>query len=130
MAKRQINLEKRTARAEVKGAATAATSKPGAIQPAKGKLGIMIPGMGAVATTFVAGVEAVRKGLAQPIGSLRTDSETCLTRSFKGNPFTLNTQSGDASGALEPLLKRRSPPISRRASIPACQGGRRPSRSS
>jgi myo-inositol-1-phosphate synthase len=40
------------------------------IQPAKGKLGIMIPGMGAVATTFVAGVEAVRKGFAKPIGSL------------------------------------------------------------
>ena len=30
----------------------------------------MIPGMGAVATTFVAGVEAVRKGIAKPIGSL------------------------------------------------------------
>ena len=41
-----------------------------AIQPAKGKLGIMIPGMGAVATTFVAGVEAVRRGLSAPIGSL------------------------------------------------------------
>ncbi len=40
------------------------------IQPAKGKLGVMVPGMGAVATTFVAGVEAVRKGLAAPIGSL------------------------------------------------------------
>jgi myo-inositol-1-phosphate synthase len=40
------------------------------IQPAKGKLGVMIPGMGAVATTFVAGVEAIRRGLAQPIGSL------------------------------------------------------------
>jgi myo-inositol-1-phosphate synthase len=40
------------------------------IQPAKGKLGVMIPGMGAVATTFVAGVEAVRKGIARPIGSL------------------------------------------------------------
>lgn len=40
------------------------------IAPAKGKLGVMIPGMGAVATTFVAGVEAVRKGLASPIGSL------------------------------------------------------------
>ncbi|HTR67163.1 MAG TPA: inositol-3-phosphate synthase [Terriglobales bacterium] len=40
------------------------------IQPAKGKLGIMIPGMGAVATTFVAGVEAVRRGLSAPIGSL------------------------------------------------------------
>ena len=42
----------------------------GTIQPAKGKLGVMIPGMGAVATTFVAGVEAMRKGLAKPIGSL------------------------------------------------------------
>jgi myo-inositol-1-phosphate synthase len=40
------------------------------IEPAKGKLGVMIPGMGAVATTFVAGVEAVRKGMAKPIGSL------------------------------------------------------------
>src|SRR5258708_7345290 len=39
-------------------------------KPAKGKLGVMIPGMGAVATTFVAGVEAVRKGIAAPIGSL------------------------------------------------------------
>src|SRR6266850_2869910 len=39
-------------------------------QPARGKLGIMIPGMGAVATTFVAGVEAIRKGIAKPIGSL------------------------------------------------------------
>jgi myo-inositol-1-phosphate synthase len=40
------------------------------IGPAKGKLGIMIPGMGAVATTFVAGVEAIRKGHAKPIGSM------------------------------------------------------------
>jgi myo-inositol-1-phosphate synthase len=49
-----------------------ADTKPGSgeMQPAKGKLGVMIPGMGAVATTFVAGVEAVRKGIAKPIGSL------------------------------------------------------------
>jgi myo-inositol-1-phosphate synthase len=40
------------------------------INPASGKLGILIPGMGAVATTFVAGVLAVRKGLGKPIGSL------------------------------------------------------------
>jgi len=46
------------------------SGKSDQIQPAKGKLGVMIPGMGAVATTFVAGVEAIRKGLAQPIGSL------------------------------------------------------------
>ena len=40
------------------------------IAPAKGKLGILIPGMGAVSTTFMAGVEAIKKGLAQPVGSL------------------------------------------------------------
>jgi myo-inositol-1-phosphate synthase len=40
------------------------------IEAPTGKLGVMIPGMGAVATTFVAGVEAVRKGIAKPIGSL------------------------------------------------------------
>ncbi len=40
------------------------------IAPAKGKLGVMVPGLGAVATTFMAGVEAVRKGIAEPIGSL------------------------------------------------------------
>jgi len=40
------------------------------ILPAEGKLGILLPGLGAVATTFIAGVEAVKKDLAQPIGSL------------------------------------------------------------
>ncbi|HMK31567.1 MAG TPA: inositol-3-phosphate synthase [Terriglobales bacterium] len=62
------------------------------IQPAKGKLGIMIPGMGAVATTFVAGVEAVRKKLSEPIGSLtqmgtirlgkRTDARSPKVKEF------------------------------------------------
>src|SRR6195952_2620548 len=40
------------------------------IKPAEGKLGILIPGLGAVATTLIAGVEAVKKGISQPIGSL------------------------------------------------------------
>lgn len=40
------------------------------IAPAEGKLGVLIPGLGAVATTFIAGVEAVKKGLGSPIGSL------------------------------------------------------------
>ncbi|MDB5273217.1 MAG: inositol-3-phosphate synthase [Chitinophagaceae bacterium] len=39
-------------------------------KPAQGKLGILIPGLGAVATTLIAGVEATKKGIAQPIGSL------------------------------------------------------------
>ncbi len=40
------------------------------IKKPKGKLGVLLPGMGAVATTFIAGVIAVRKGLSHPIGSL------------------------------------------------------------
>src|ERR1041384_6298821 len=39
-------------------------------KPAKGKLGILLPGMGAVATTFIAGVQAIRRGIGAPIGSL------------------------------------------------------------
>ncbi len=44
--------------------------KPSKIAPAKGKLGVLLPGMGAVSTTFMAGVELVRKGKSQPVGSL------------------------------------------------------------
>ncbi len=40
------------------------------VKPASGKLGILLPGMGAVATTFIAGVQAIRKGIGKPIGSL------------------------------------------------------------
>ncbi len=40
------------------------------IQGAEGKLGVLIPGLGAVATTFIAGVEAIKKGTSQPVGSL------------------------------------------------------------
>ncbi|QMU29208.1 inositol-3-phosphate synthase [Adhaeribacter radiodurans] len=40
------------------------------IEKAAGKLGILTPGLGAVATTLIAGVEAVKKNLAQPVGSL------------------------------------------------------------
>ncbi len=62
------------------------------INPAKGKLGILMPGMGAVATTFMAGVEAVKKDLGAPVGSLtqlgtirlgkRTDNRTPYIRDF------------------------------------------------
>jgi myo-inositol-1-phosphate synthase len=44
--------------------------KPVSIAPAHGPLAVLLPGLGAVATTLVAGVEAVRRGLARPIGSL------------------------------------------------------------
>lgn len=39
------------------------------VKSAEGKLGILMPGMGAVATTMIAGVEAVKRGTAKPIGS-------------------------------------------------------------
>ncbi len=70
----------------------AAKESAASITPAKGKLGIMIPGMGAVATTLIAGVEAVRRGYAKPIGSIsqmgtirlgkRTDNRTPLIKDF------------------------------------------------
>src|SRR5204863_10000351 len=40
------------------------------IKPATGRLGVLTPGLGAVATTFMAGVESIRRGHAKPIGSL------------------------------------------------------------
>ena len=43
---------------------------PVKIDPARGKLGVLLVGMGAVSTTFIAGTLLIRKGLAQPIGSL------------------------------------------------------------
>ncbi len=43
---------------------------PVTIEPPRGKLGVMLPGLGAVATTFIAGVYAIRKGISKPIGSL------------------------------------------------------------
>jgi myo-inositol-1-phosphate synthase len=62
------------------------------IQPAHGKLGIMLAGLGAVSTTFIAGVLAVRKGLAEPFGSLtqmgtirlgkRTEARSPLIKDF------------------------------------------------
>ena len=62
------------------------------IAPAEGKLGILLVGLGAVATTTIAGVFAIRKGLAKPIGSLtemgtirlgkRTDNRTPTLREF------------------------------------------------
>ena len=62
------------------------------IAPAKGKLGVLLVGLGAVSTTLIAGVLAVRKGLAAPIGSLtqmgtirlgkRTDGRTPLIKDF------------------------------------------------
>src|SRR5882724_11592207 len=44
--------------------------QPKSIRPAEGKLGVLLPGMGAVATTTIAGVLLARKGKGIPVGSL------------------------------------------------------------
>src|SRR6476646_2064165 len=68
------------------------TEKRTPVAAAKGRLGILTPGLGAVATTFMAGVESVRRGLSQPIGSLtqmatirlgkRTENRSPLIKDF------------------------------------------------
>jgi len=64
----------------------------GSVAPASGKLGVLCVGLGAVTTTFIAGVENARRGLAQPFGSLtqlgtirlgkRTDQRSPLIKDF------------------------------------------------
>jgi myo-inositol-1-phosphate synthase len=75
-----------------KGSKTASSGARSNIRPATGKLGILTPGLGAVATTFMAGVESIRRGLSKPIGSLtqmatvrlgkRTDNRSPLIKDF------------------------------------------------
>ena len=99
--------------------------KPGKIRAPKGKLGVLLPGMGAVSTTFMAGVELVRSGKATPVGSLtqmgtirlgkRTDNQSPLIRDFVAlaklddlvfggwDPFPENAYEAAAkAGVLEP----------------------------
>jgi len=68
---------------------SARSGPPGEIDKVRGKLGVMIPGMGAVATTFVAGVEAIRKGYAKPIGSLTQMGTIRLGRRTDGRAPTI-----------------------------------------
>ena len=58
--------------------------RPASIATTKGKLGILTPGMGAVSTTFMAGVEMVRRGEALPIGSLTQTGTIRLGKRTKG----------------------------------------------
>jgi myo-inositol-1-phosphate synthase len=60
------------------------------VAAAEGKLGVMIPGMGAVATTFVAGVEAVRQGIARPIGSMTQMGTIRLGKRTEGRSAKIN----------------------------------------
>ena len=62
------------------------------IPPAEGKLGVLLVGLGAVSTTFIAGVEAIKRGIAEPVGSVtqmgairlgkRTENRVPLIKDF------------------------------------------------
>ncbi len=62
------------------------------VAPAEGKLGVLLVGLGAVSTTLVAGVEAVKRGISQPVGALtqmgtirlgkRTENRVPLIKDF------------------------------------------------
>jgi len=66
--------------------------KPLEIEAPQGRLGVLLVGLGAVSTTFIAGVEAIKRRLAEPIGSLtqmgtirlgkRTENRVPLVRDF------------------------------------------------
>jgi myo-inositol-1-phosphate synthase len=87
------------------------------IKPATGKLGVMIPGMGAVATTLIAGVEAIRRNLAKPIGSLsqmghirlgkRTDNLSPLIKDFAAK--TAQVLDRDQLEQIRPFLESIEP---------------------
>jgi myo-inositol-1-phosphate synthase len=83
--------------------------KPGKITPPRGRLGVLMPGMGAVSTTFMAGVELVRRGKAKPIGSLtqigtirlgkRTEGRSPLIKEF----VSLEKLSNIVFGGWDPI---------------------------
>ena len=66
--------------------------QPPVVKPADGRLGVLTVGLGAVATTLIAGVELVKRGMGEPIGSLtqmgtirlgkRTDNRRPLIKDF------------------------------------------------
>ncbi|TFG50699.1 MAG: inositol-3-phosphate synthase [Gemmatimonadales bacterium] len=85
------------------------TTSPRPIAPATGKLGVLTVGLGAVATTFIAGVELARRGMAKPIGSLtqmstirlgkRTEGRAPLIREF----ISLSSLDDLVFGAWDPV---------------------------
>jgi myo-inositol-1-phosphate synthase len=113
------------------------------IAPAEGKLGVLIPGMGAVTTTFIAGVEAIKRNLAKPIGSVtqmaairlgkRTEGRSPRIKDFVPlaslDDLVFGTwdiypdncyEAAEKAGVLEmPLLEKLREPLSRIQPMPA-----------
>ncbi len=82
------------------------------VKEATGRLGVLLPGLGAVATTLIAGVEAVKKGIAQPIGSITQMGNIHLNR--KAGETTERSEGcerGLAGGKIEVLKIKEFVPL-------------------
>src|SRR5713226_4064613 len=77
------------------------------VADAKGKLGVMIPGMGAVATTFVEGVEAVRQGIALPIGSMTQMGTVRLGKRTEGRSPRKEVSADDTRASWRCVIRRK-----------------------
>jgi len=92
------------------------------IAPAKGKLGILLVGLGAVSTTTIAGVMAIRKNLAKPIGSLtqmgtirlgkRTEAAPRKSASSCRSPGSTTSSSVAGTSSRRTATRRHGRPVS------------------
>jgi myo-inositol-1-phosphate synthase len=91
------------------------------VRPATGRLGVMTPGLGAVATTFMAGVERIRRGHALPIGSLTQMATVRLGRRTENRAPLIKDLVPLAS--LDDLVFGAWDPIPDDACTAACKAG-------
>src|SRR6516165_2668523 len=95
------------------------------IAPARGKLGILLVGLGAVSTTTIAGVLAVRKGLAKPIGSLTQLATIRLGKRTEGRSplikdFVPLASLADLEFAAWDIFEDNAFEVARKCSMPRC----------
>ena len=98
--------------------------RPTKVTPPKGKLGVLTPGMGAVTTTFIAGVELIRKGHAAPIGSLTQMGTIRLGKRTEGRAPEIKKFVALAKPEDQVVGLRRLGHLSRQRLPGSAQGGR------
>jgi len=104
----------------VQGSSSSSERRP-APRPATGRLGVLTPGLGAVATTFMAGVESIRRGHSKPIGSLTQMATIRLGKRTEGRSPLIRELVPLAE--LEDLVFGAWDPIPDDALTAACKAG-------
>ena len=104
----------------MQGSSSSSERRP-APRPATGRLGVLTPGLGAVATTFMAGVESIRRGHSKPIGSLTQMATIRLGKRTEGRSPLIRELVPLAE--LEDLVFGAWDPIPDDALTAACKAG-------